>query len=60
MSNAGQLWQYTEEAMLWAFHSKTEEEKQALIELARTWALGALQSDGAGVVNDSPPEHRGL
>jgi hypothetical protein len=34
-----------------AGQSKTEKEKQALIELARTWTQAALQSEGTVVVN---------
>jgi hypothetical protein len=36
MSKAEEFRQYAEEAMRWARESKTEEEKQALMDLART------------------------
>jgi hypothetical protein len=55
MSKADQFREYAEEAMRWARQSKTEKERQALIELACTWTQAAVHIFG---VNDSPPEHR--
>lgn len=52
MSKADQFRQYAEEAMRWAVRSKTEAEKHAFMELARTWTQAALQSKGAVVVTD--------
>ena len=46
MSKADQFRQYAEEAMRWARQSKTENEKLALVELARTWTQAAQRSDG--------------
>jgi hypothetical protein len=46
MSKADQFRQYAEEAMRWARQSKTENEKQALLDLARTWTQAALRSEG--------------
>jgi hypothetical protein len=43
MSTADQLWYYADEAMHWARQSKTEKEKLALIELARTFKQAALK-----------------
>ena len=43
MSTADQLWYYVDEAMHWARQSKTEKEKLALIELARTFKQAALK-----------------
>jgi hypothetical protein len=60
MSKADQFRQYAEEAMRWACQSKNEKEKQALIELARTWTQAACQSESTVVVNYSAPEHRAL
>ena len=60
MSKADQFRQYAEEAMRWAYQSRTEKNKQALIELARTWTQSAVQSDRTVVVNDNAPEHRAL
>jgi hypothetical protein len=47
--------QHAEEAIRWARQSKTEYEKQALIELARTWTQAAVQSEHIFGVNDSAP-----
>ena len=58
MSEADQFQQYAQEALLWASQSKTEKEKRALLELARTWSQAALESGRIVVVDDSPPEHR--
>jgi hypothetical protein len=58
MSEADQFRQYAQEALLWARQSKTEKEKRALLELARTWSQAALESGSTVVENDSPPEHR--
>jgi hypothetical protein len=44
----------------WARKSKTEREKQALMDLACTWTQAAVQSEHIFGVNDSPPEHRAL
>ena len=41
MSESDQFRQYAEEAMLWGSQSKTEEEKQLLLELVRTWTEAA-------------------
>ena len=46
MSKADQFREYAEEAMQWARRSKTENEKQALVELVRTWTQAAQRSDG--------------
>jgi hypothetical protein len=46
MSKADQFREYAEGAMQWARRSKTENEKQALVELARTWTQAAQRSDG--------------
>jgi hypothetical protein len=54
MSKADRFRQYADEAMRWARRSKTENEKQVLTELARTWTLAAMHSERFSV-NDSPP-----
>jgi hypothetical protein len=36
------FWQYAKEAMLLAYEAKTNEDKQALLDLSRTWALAAI------------------
>jgi hypothetical protein len=55
MSKSEQFRQYAEEAFRWSFRSKTETEKQALIELARTWTLAASWHDTPMIVT---PDHR--
>jgi hypothetical protein len=42
MSITDQFWQYAKEALLWACDAKTDEERQALLELAQTWTQAAL------------------
>ena len=53
MSKVDKFWQYAEEAMLGARHSKNETEKRALLDLARSWTQAALQSEGTIVVTAS-------
>ena len=43
MSKTDQFWQYAKEAMLSASHAKTDEDRQGLVKLARTWTQAALQ-----------------
>jgi hypothetical protein len=38
-----QFWQYAKEAILSAADAKTDEDRQSLLELARTWTEAALQ-----------------
>jgi hypothetical protein len=42
MSITDQFWQYAKEAMLSACYAKTDHDKQALLDLARTWTQAAL------------------
>ena len=42
MSITDQFWQYANEAMLSACDAKTDDDRQGLLELARTWTLAAL------------------
>ena len=58
MSKAEEFRQYAEEAMRWASQSKTEKDKQALVNLTRTWTQAAMQSERILVFNSSPPEAR--
>ena len=51
MSETDQFRQYAEEAMRWIRQSKTEKEKQVLIELARTWTQAAAVSERTIAVN---------
>jgi hypothetical protein len=43
MSKTDQFWQYAKEAILSVGGAKTDEDKQGLLELARTWTQAALQ-----------------
>jgi hypothetical protein len=54
MSEAQQFRQYAEEALLWVAQSKTEEEKQTLMELACTWAQAAEVSERPVVASWGP------
>jgi hypothetical protein len=57
MSKADEFRQYAKEAMRWAHRSKSEEEKLALIELARTWTQAALHHEAtAAATNHGPPQ----
>jgi hypothetical protein len=47
--------QYAKEALCWAHQSKNEKEKEALIDLARTWTQATLASES---VNSSVLEAR--
>ena len=42
MSITDQFWQYAKEAMLSACYAKTDDDEQALLDLARTWTQAAL------------------
>jgi hypothetical protein len=42
-SKTDQFWQYGIEAILWASYAKTDDDRQGLLELARTWTQAALQ-----------------
>jgi hypothetical protein len=42
MSTTDQFWQYAKEAILSACDAKTDDDRQGLLELARTWTLAAL------------------
>jgi hypothetical protein len=44
-----QFWQYAKEAMLLAYEAKTDEDKQAFLDLAQTWALAAIAERHAEV-----------
>jgi hypothetical protein len=46
------------QALLWVSQSKTEREKQLLLELACTWTRAAVASERTMAVNGSPAEAR--
>jgi hypothetical protein len=60
MSQTDQFWKYAKEAMLSACYAETDDDKQALLDLARTWTQAALlerQSYHGSLINyDSPAE----
>jgi phage-related minor tail protein len=58
MSMADELRQYAEDALRWAEQSKTASEKQALIELARTWSQAAVQIGRTRGPSDEPQAQR--
>jgi hypothetical protein len=57
MSESDQFRQYAEEAMRWVAQSKTEEEKQLLIELLCTWTAAAVAAEAIAIPIAKPPEH---
>ena len=56
MSKTDQFWQYAKEAILSAHDAKTDEDKEGLLELARTWTQAALQERGSCSHYDSSAE----
>ena len=42
MSKTDQFWQYAREAILSASYAKSDEERQGLLDLGRTWTRAAL------------------
>ena len=55
---ASEFWEHAKEALRWASQCKTEKEKNALIGLARTWALAALNTERRLVPSEvSAPSH---
>jgi len=58
MSITDQFWQYAKEAMLSACYAKTDDDKQALLDLARTWTQAALLERASSSHHDSLAEAR--
>jgi hypothetical protein len=56
MSKTDQFWQYAKEAMHSASHAKTDEDRQGLLELARTWTQAALLERACPVDRNNPAE----
>lgn len=52
MSKANEFWQYAKEALLWALHAESDEERQLLLSLARTWTQAALMQRRAQIDTD--------
>ena len=42
MSKTDQFWQYAKEAIISASRAETDDERQGLLDLARTWTKAAL------------------
>ena len=59
MSITDQFWEYAKEAMLSACDAKTAEDREGLLELARTWTLAALE-ERQSINRASPTEARAL
>jgi hypothetical protein len=53
MSKTDQFWQYAKEAILTAYESKTDTDREAMFELARTWTQAALAERRSLVDGDS-------
>jgi len=60
MSETDQYWQYAKEAMLSVCYAKTDEDKQDLLELARTWTQAALQQRVRPLVDYDNPAEAGV
>jgi hypothetical protein len=56
MSITDQFWHYAKEAMLSACYAKTDDDKQALFDLARTWTQAALVERASSSHHDTPAE----
>jgi hypothetical protein len=55
MAITDQYWQYAKEAILSACDTKTDDDRQGLLELARTWTQAALL-ERRSINYDSPVE----
>ncbi len=56
MSKTDQFWQYANEAVLSACYAKTDDDRQGLLELARTWTQAALLERASLVGDENPAE----
>ena len=56
MSKTDQFWQYANEAVLSACYAKTDDDRQGLLELARTWTQAALLEQASLVGDENPAE----
>ncbi len=55
MSKTDEFWQYAKEAILSATFAKSDDERQGLLDLARTWTQAALV-ERQSLSHDNPPE----
>jgi hypothetical protein len=53
MSKTNEFWQYAKEAILSAYYAESAEERQRLLDLARTWTQAALMERHAQLNDDS-------
>ena len=53
MPKADQFWQFAKEAILSASYAETDDERQGLLDLARTWTQAALMARHAQVDTDN-------
>jgi hypothetical protein len=53
MSKTNEFWQYAKEAILSACYAESAEERQRLLDLARTWTQAALMERHAQLNDDS-------
>jgi hypothetical protein len=62
MSKTDQFWQYANEAVLSACYAKTDDDRQGLLELARTWTQAALQERAslAWISTEKNPANAGV
>jgi hypothetical protein len=56
MSITDQFWQYAKEAMLSVSYAKTDEDRQGLLELSRTWTQAALVERASSSHHARPAE----
>jgi hypothetical protein len=54
MSKMDEFWQYAKEALLSASDAKTDEDRDGLLELARTWTQAALLERDSSADHDNP------
>jgi hypothetical protein len=52
MSKTDQFWQYAKEAVLSASYAKSDEERQGLLDLGRTWTQAALLERASAIGRD--------
>jgi hypothetical protein len=55
MSKTDEFWQYAKEAILSASFAKSDDERQGLLDLARTWTQAALV-ERQSLCHHNPPE----
>jgi hypothetical protein len=60
MSKASEFRKYADDAMHWARQTKSENEREALIDLAHTWAQAAIQAETVLFVAKNPPEPKNV